>query len=235
MDYVRRPAADCQVEYVTRDIRSGEHHLAMNDAALVGIVGLAASTVIALGQTVLANRRHAAQLRHDRALGDRAELRDVLDAAAQTLRRAMWAMDAVRAAFSAGDFEGIMAAGQESERLAQAAALDNGRIAMRLGRRHDVYVRHDEAMEVFIKVAQELAATMPTGVEKYLIFRRDPIAKRLELQMADAEGTFSTARGAFIDAAEKLVGSDPIPEDGRSTRALPRTHPLSTSPERGSP
>jgi hypothetical protein len=180
----------------------------MSDATIIGIIGLASSVVIALGQTILANRRHGRQLEHDRALADRAELREALDSAAQTLRRAMWGIEGVRAAFAAGDYESIIEAGREGQRLAEHTALDNGRIALRLGRDHELYQHHDEAMNVFIELAQELLRTLPKGLEKHLTFRREPTANRLQARIEDAEIRFSFARGAFIDAAEKLVGAD---------------------------
>jgi len=148
---------------LVRCIRAGGHDDTVSDAAIVGIIGLAVSAVIALGQTILANRRHAAELRHSRALGDRAELREVLDTAAQIIRRAMWGIDGIRAAFSAGDYDSIVQTAREGQRLAEDAALDNGRIALRLGREHEVYKRHDELMNVFIEMVQELMTTLPNA------------------------------------------------------------------------
>ena len=68
----------------------------------VGVAGLIATVAVATAQAALANRRHAAQLAHDRAVSDRARLLDLLDTAASTFRRAMWSTDVMLERFRAG-------------------------------------------------------------------------------------------------------------------------------------
>ncbi len=79
---------------------------AQTATVVVGCAGILGTVASGVTTTVLANRRHRQQLRHDLIVADRGALRDVLDDAAQTVRRAMWSTDEIVAGFRAGDLPG---------------------------------------------------------------------------------------------------------------------------------
>ena len=183
----------------------------MSDAATLGIAGLAATTLTGIGQAWLSNRRHSAQLRHEEALRDTAELREVLDDGAQTVRRAVWAVESLVGLLRAGDVKGLRRASTEAHRLAQDAALVSGRIALRLGHDHEVYLRYDEAIDAYIELNRQLGSALPRGMGRLVPFRRTRVANRLESRIEDQETQFRGARHAFIAAAERRVGARLMP------------------------
>jgi hypothetical protein len=120
----------------------------------------------------------------------------------------VWAIDSILSTFRSGDFDALVRAGREATGLSHDAALDNGRIAMRRGRDHEIYQRHQDVMEVFIALNRHLEETLPRGLDKFLTFRREPLAKRLEAHLDEGETRFLEARAAFIDGAATVVGAE---------------------------
>jgi hypothetical protein len=179
---------------------------AQTATVIVGTAGIVGTVVSGISQTALANRRHRGQLRHDRVVADRTALRDVLDDAAQTVRRAMWSTDEILVGFRAGNLGAIHAARTHATELAREAGLTSGRLALRLGREHAVSNAYERILDTYIAMTTELNARLPVGWRRYVLPRRRQIAEDLESIASRHETAFIAARRDFIDAAREIVG-----------------------------
>lgn len=156
------------------------------------------------------------RLAHDRELLDLAELRAVLDAAAQVVRLTMWKADRFTSfleqhpRFSSrreqrDARDRLQALIDDMQQTSDEAALMSGRIALRLGKSHPVYGHFDAAMESFLQLGLELLPLLERPWD-FLIHKgrrtkeMREIADRHELE-------FRQARRQFIDDAQTLVGS----------------------------
>jgi hypothetical protein len=187
---------------------------------IIGIAGLAATVIGTAIQGLLANRRHARQLKHDRIVADRGALRDLLDTAAETIRRAMFATDDALARFRAGDSQRIEAASDEMRELTREAVLTSGRLALRLGRAHPICVNYEKALDVFADMHAELFDATPSGWRRYALLSRQPLAESFEGIVEQWSGRLLEARAAFIDAAREIAAVSVDVSSGATRRGL---------------
>jgi hypothetical protein len=175
---------------------------------IVGSVGLTATVVTAVATSWLDLQRHRETLRHERALGDRAELREVLDDATRVAREAKWATDETLGALRSGDLERTRRAVDAALELARAAAITRARIELRLGAAHPVVTSYESVLDVFADLHVKLQAKLPTGWRVWLAFtHRRTLADELQSIADDDEEPFERARGTFIALSHDLVAS----------------------------
>jgi hypothetical protein len=196
----------------------------MVDTTAIAIAGIAASGGFGFATAWLTSRfarkRQDAQLAHERSASDLAELRAVLDEAAEVLRTAMWKSEAMAehlhglpstrrmtlsAPWTAMSFR-REAGGVQKEALeaSRDAAVVGGKIELRLGRAHPVYTAYDEAMQAHTDTMERVVPLMNSED-----WERDRAA---QLQALDAvfeqgEMRFRKCRRAFIAACMAVVGS----------------------------
>lgn len=179
---------------------------AQTTTLVVGVAGIVGAVSSGVATTVLANRRHRHQLQHDRVVADRAGLRDVLDDAAQTVRRAMWSTDEIIAGFRTKDLQAIRRARAHAIEFAREGALTSGRLALRLGREHPVSSAYECILDGFVAMNAELYERLPVGWRRYVFPRRRQIVDDLEEIAATHDAELVAARRDFIDAAREIVG-----------------------------
>ena len=203
-------------------------------ASALAIVGILASGGFGLGGAYIAARTALTRLRiratQERSMADLAELRTVLDAAAEALRQEMWAAQAVVAFIGDGpryptSLQQLRPGGTDEMRrlagrcqdAAQNATLAAERIALRLGRDHDVSVKYNGAIKAYIDTLEE---SMPLFEHpNRWALRPGPREESLEEMFERREKTFRERHREYIAAAQALVGSQlSADRTGSSTR-----------------
>lgn len=194
-------------------------------ATILGGGALIASVVGPWIQTLLANKRHERELRHQRTVADRTELRAILDDGAQLARRAMWAMDASLSSIADIPFwsgpvkrhrivRRLKDRLAETEELVRLSSLVSAQIAGRLGRGHVICQRYDRMLDRMAALAQEVDALLLQSWSRpwELPSRR----RELKTAVDSAEAEFRGARAAFVDAAHALIAAEleVRPEEG---------------------
>jgi hypothetical protein len=193
----------------------------MADTTAISIVGIVASGGFGLAGAWIATRAALKRLRlrtsHERGLSDLAELRTVLDDGAEALRRAMWEAERVvsflkdqpryvstprRRRTTSSEVRRLIASCHEA---AEKLALVSGRIALRLGREHDVFVKYDQAIDAYTDPLRE---SLPLFQHPWRwSFNPAPRQRSLEQIFERGEEIFRERRRQYIVAALGLVGS----------------------------
>jgi hypothetical protein len=124
------------------------------------ITGIVESGLLGPGAGALfASHRTAREHEYARVLGDRSELRALLDDAEQALRRAKRLSGTMTGQFLTHGAWTRERAGQQVERFHEAGRdvdLQSGRLALRLGTDHPAAIAYQEAFESVLRVSDAL-------------------------------------------------------------------------------
>jgi hypothetical protein len=167
------------------------------------ITGIVVSGAIgpALG-ALYASRRLEREHDFGRVAADRAEARELLDAAAQSLQRAGRLQGALDSLFV---WHGTHLAERATEHVeglreaVRAADIDSGRLELRLGTQSDVVTAHRDAVEALTNTVGAVFRDRDLGDQAHLGETRD--------SLQSCRAAFVSADRRFMDAAHAVAAS----------------------------
>jgi hypothetical protein len=142
--------------------------------------------------------RHAERLAHERTLKDLEELRGVLDAAAAQLPVLVDTIGDVALAAAEGGWQATQRPRSQYNKAFLVAVAEKERLAVRLGRQHQVTTLYDGALDLALAASRAVVDTAVSGSVD-----RDALLGLHLQKMRD----FEAASDAFADAAFKAAGS----------------------------
>lgn len=187
---------------------------------VVGIAGLAATAVTSIWQVWFAGMRERGSRRFEQDRADREELRAVVDDAATTLWQLLRSHEQTWEGFAS---HRIYPANLrfESRSLADKAHLDSGRLALRLGRAHPVFVSHANTLDALEDLDADLARSI-VGIDRvdpdqgrlvgFLrvagphLLRRRNLADGPSRVLSERRAELLAAHATFLEASRVLVG-----------------------------